>query len=199
MSLMPRKKAARVDIRFPPILRGMKRGPAVIIPKDIGMVISYTGIGKKSTVVEAGAGSGFATILLGNIAGKIVSYERNEGFYELALGNVEASGLGNVELKNKDILAGIDEKGVDLVLLDMPESDKAVSHAYSSLAEGGFLVGFLPNVEQAKEFHLACSKAGFSEVFMIESIVREFEVREYGVRPRHTGLLHTAYLVFARK
>lgn len=186
-------------MRFPPMLSGMKRGPAVIIPKDIGLVISYTGVGKKSKVLEAGAGSGFATIILGNIAKSVVSYERNAQFFEIASKNVERAGLSNVKFKNADILEGIKEKGMDLILLDMPDSEKAVGDARDSLAEGGFLVGFLPNIEQAKEFFLKCEETGFRETFMLEGIVREYDVREYGVRPKHVGLVHTAYLVFSRK
>ncbi len=197
---MARKKRQGVEIRFPQILKGMKRGPAVIIPKDIGMVVSYTGIGKKSKVVEAGAGSAFATIVLGNIVKSVVSYERNGEFCELAKKNVEKAGLKNVKIKKGDLLEkGITEKGVDLVLLDMPEANKAVGHGYKALVKDGYLVGFLPNMEQAKEFYLACEGEKFSDVFMLESIVREYEVRVYGVRPKHVGLTHTAYLVFARK
>jgi tRNA (adenine57-N1/adenine58-N1)-methyltransferase catalytic subunit len=196
---MARKKGQGLEIRFPQILKGMKRGPAVIIPKDIGMVISYTGIGKKSKVVEAGAGSGFASIVLGNIVKSVVSYERNAAFCGLAKKNVENAGLKNVKIKKADILEGIKEKGVDLVLLDMPEAQNAAGHSYKALAKDGYLVGFLPNMEQAKEFYFACEKNKFSDVFMLESMVREYDVRIYGVRPKHVGLTHTAYLVFARK
>ncbi|MBD3397763.1 methyltransferase domain-containing protein [Candidatus Micrarchaeota archaeon] len=197
---MARKKGQGVDVRFPQLLKGMKRGPAVIIPKDIGMVISYTGIGKKSKVVEAGAGSGFATIVLGNIAKSVVSYERNADFCELAKNNAAKAGLKNVKIKKTDVLEkGIKEKNVDLVLLDMPESQKAVGGAHKALAKDGYLVGFLPNMEQAKEFYFASEAEGFSDIFMLESIVREYDVRVYGVRPKHVGLTHTAYLVFARK
>ncbi len=196
---MARKRKQALDIRFPSLLKGMKRGPAVIIPKDIGMVISYTGIGKKSKIVEAGAGSGFATIMLGNIAKSIVSYERKKEFAELAKENVKKAGLKNVKIKAADILEGIKEKGLDLVLLDMPEAEKGVGLAYNALAKGGYLVGFLPNLEQAKDFFLKAEEANFSEVFMLESIVREYDVRIYGVRPKHIGLTHTAYLVFAQK
>jgi tRNA (adenine57-N1/adenine58-N1)-methyltransferase len=194
-----RGKGGAIEVRFPPILSKMKRGPAVIIPKDVGLVIAHTGIGKKSKVLEAGAGSGFATIILGNIAKSVVSYERNPQFFEIASKNVEKAGLTNVKLKNADILEGIKEKGLDLILLDMPDSDKAVGSARESLIEGGFLAGFLPNIEQAKEFFLKCEECGFSETFMLEAIVREYDVREYGVRPKHVGLMHTAYLVFSRK
>jgi len=196
---MARKRPQVLEVRFPPLLKDMKRGPAVIIPKDIGMVISYTGLGKKSKVVEAGAGSGFATIVLGNIAKSVVAYERKAEFAELVKRNVEKAALKNVKVKNADILEGIKEKDVDLVLLDMPESQRGVSLAHDALANGGHLVGFLPNLEQAKEFFLAAEEAKFKDVFMIESLVREYDVRAYGVRPKHVGLTHTAYLVFAQK
>ncbi len=196
---MAKRKNSSPEIRFPPVLSGMKRGPAVILPKDIGLVISYTGIGKNSKVVEAGAGSGFATVILGNIAKSVVSYERNKDFAEIAEKNVSRANLKNVKIKNSDILLGIKEKKVDLVLLDMPESSKALSSAYSALAKDGHVVGFLPNMEQAKEFYLTSEKTGFSNVFMLECIVREYDVRTYGVRPKHIGLTHTAYLVFAQK
>ncbi|MBD3390354.1 methyltransferase domain-containing protein [Candidatus Micrarchaeota archaeon] len=192
-------KSKRMDLRFPPLLAGMKRGPAVMIPKDIGMVISYTGIGKKSRVLEAGAGSGFSTIVLANICKDVISYERKGEFAKIAEGNVKKAGLKNVKIKQKDILDGIREKNLDLVLLDMPGADKAVPPAYKALGKKGQLVGFLPNSEQAKEFYFKCGESGFRTVFMLENMVREYEVRPYGMRPKNIGLTHTAYLVFARK
>lgn len=196
---MSKKRREGLDIRLPPVLYGMRRGPAVILPKDLGMVIGYTGIGKKSIVVEAGAGSGFATVMLGNMVKKITSYEWKEEFANIAKENAKRAGLRNVKINVGDVRNGIEEKEVDLVLLDMPEADKVVAHAHSALKAGGFLVGFLPHFEQAKAFWMECEKAGFGEKFMLESIVREYEVREFGVRPKHIGLTHTAFLVFARK
>ncbi len=188
-----------LKFHFPQILKKLKRGPAIIQPKDIGLIVGYTGIGKESVCVDAGAGSGFLTIALANICKKVYSYERKPEFYELAEKNVERTGLENVELKNRDIFEGIDEKEADLVTLDLPEAEKAVAHAHSALKKDGWCVGYLPNVEQAKTFYIECHRNGFSEIFMLEGIVREYEVREYGVRPAHIGLVHTAYLVFARK
>ncbi len=185
---------------FPAFLKKAKRGgPAVILPKDAGMILAYAGIGKSSLVVEAGSGSGFLTCYLARIAKKVITYEIKAEFQELAKKNVLALGLDNVEFKFQDVTLGIDETEADAVVLDLPESFKAVSHAYAALKKEGTLVGYLPNVEQAKEFHLACQKQGFSDVFMLENIVREYDVREFGVRPQHFGLHHTAYLVFARK
>lgn len=189
----------KLKFHFPAILKKLKRGPAIIQPKDIGLIIGYTGIGKESVCIDAGAGSAFLTIALANICKKVYSYEKKPEFFELAGKNIEYSGLKNTELKNKDIFEGIEEKETDLITLDLPEAEKAVLHACNALKKDGWLVGYLPNIEQAKLFYLECEKAGFTEIFMLENIVREYEVREYGVRPQHIGLMHTAYLVFARK
>jgi len=184
---------------FPENLRKLKRGPQVMLPKDIGMIVGFTGVGKKSVVVDAGAGSGWLAISLGNICKKVTSYERREDFAKLAESNVKRAGLKNVKIKNKDIFKGIREKEVDLVTLDMANSDEVVPHAYNALKKGGRIVGYLPHVEQVKRFVKALNDSGFNDVFTTECIVREMLVREAGVRPDTKGLWHTAYLVFAKK
>lgn len=186
------------NFHFPPIFKKLKRGgPAIVLPKDAGAIIAYTGISRDSLVVEAGTGTGFLTIALANIAKKVISYENNAKFVSLAKENLKKVGITNVEIKQKDILEGIDEKGVDAVVLDMQNAEKLVPLAWEALKTDGHLVGYLPQIEQAKGFALACKD--FHDVFMLETIVREYEVRDFGVRPKHWGLTHTAYLVFARK
>lgn len=180
-------------------MRKLKRGPQVVLPKDFGLVVAFTGVGRRSIVVDAGAGSGFLAIALGNIAKKVIAYERREEFAELAERNIKASGLRNVRVKRKDVFGGIDERGVDLVTLDLAEADKAVKHARDALKEGGHVVGFLPHMEQVKSFVRELEKNGFSEIFTVECITREILVRESGVRPENTGLMHTVYLTFGRK
>ena len=69
------------NFHFPPLLKKLKRGgPAVTIPKDAGMIIGYTGIGKNSRIVELGSGSGFMTVQFANIAKEVVSYEKRKEF-----------------------------------------------------------------------------------------------------------------------
>jgi tRNA (adenine57-N1/adenine58-N1)-methyltransferase catalytic subunit len=52
-------------MKMNPLLRKLKRGPQVVLPKDIGMILGFTGVGKTSKVVDAGAGSGWLAISLG--------------------------------------------------------------------------------------------------------------------------------------
>lgn len=185
---------------FPEILRKCKRGPQVVLPKDIGIILAYSGVGKNSFVVDAGAGSGWLAIALANIAKKVVSYEWREEFAELAEKNAKRAAVeGTLEVKRKNVLEGIDEREMDLVTLDLADSDKAVQHAHAALRKGGMVFGYLPHVEQARRFFEACEAAGFSDIQMLEAINRSYLVRQAGVRPENTGLTHTAYLVFATK
>lgn len=181
-------------------MKRCKRGPQVILPKDIGMILAYSGIGKDSVVVDAGAGSGWLAVSLANVAKKVTSYEWRPEFAELAEKNAKRAGVeGSLEIKRANVLEGIEEREVDLVTLDLADSDKAVAHAHAALRAGGMVFGYLPHVEQARRFHEACTAAGFGEPHMMEVIVRDYLVRAAGVRPENTGLTHTAYLVFASK
>jgi tRNA (adenine57-N1/adenine58-N1)-methyltransferase len=187
-------------VHFPEILRKCKRGPQVVLPKDIGVIVAYSGVGKNSVVVDAGAGSGWLAISLANVAKKVTSYEWRPEFAELAEKNAKRAGVSDsLTIKRASVLDGIEERDVDLVTLDLADSDKAVPHAHAALRSGGMVFGYLPHVEQSRRFFEACEVAGFADVRMMECIVRDYLVRASGVRPENTGLTHTAYLVFATK
>ncbi len=189
-----------IPLFFPEILKKCKRGPQVVLPKDIGVILAYSGVGKNSTVVDAGAGSGWLAVSLANVAKKVISYEWREEFAELAEKNAKRAGVSeSLEIKRKNVLEGIDEREVDLVTFDFADSDKAVPHAHAALRKGGMVFGYLPHVEQAKKFFEACEQSGFGEMNMVECIVRNYLVRQAGVRPENTGLTHTAYIVFGVK
>jgi tRNA (adenine57-N1/adenine58-N1)-methyltransferase len=187
-------------MHFPQILRKCRRGPQVVLPKDIGVILAYSGVGKDSTVVDAGAGSGWLAIALANVSKKVVSYEWREEFAGLAEKNAKMAGVSDsLEIKRANVLDGISERDVDLVTLDLADSDKVVAHAHAALRKGGMVFGYLPHVEQAKKFFEACEASGFAQPQMVEAIVRSYLVRAAGVRPENTGLTHTAYIVFAEK
>jgi len=48
-----------------------KRSGAPMLPKDIGIVIAYTGMNRSDVVLDAGTGSGVAAIYFGNIAREV--------------------------------------------------------------------------------------------------------------------------------
>lgn len=184
---------------IPPHYRRLKRGPQIMLPKDIGMVLAYTGVTKESRCFDAGTGSGWLAISLARVAKEVTSYEMRDEFLKIAQKNAASEGLKNLKIKKGDPIKRITEKKLDLVTLDMPDSDKAVPNAFKALKAGGFIFGYLPHVEQVKRFVKALNKQKFVETVIYEIIARDMMVRSEGMRPSTKGVWHTAYLVFGRK
>jgi tRNA (adenine57-N1/adenine58-N1)-methyltransferase len=184
---------------MPGIYKGMKRGPQVIQPKDIGIIISFTGIGKESVCVDAGTGSGWLAVSLARICKEVYSYDVREDFIKIAEKNRNMFGLSNLFLKKGDVTKSIKERNVDLVTLDMPSAEKALSSAKRALKVGGIVVGYTPHMEQAKAFVMKLNSLKFRDIMTVEVIVRDIMIRKEGVRPSNTGLWHTAYITFGTK
>lgn len=184
---------------IPDHYKKLKRGPQVILPKDIGIIIAYSGINKGSVCVDGGTGSGWLAVSLARIAKKVTSYDIRDDFLKIAEKNKENEKLDNLILKRKDITKGISERNVDLVTLDIPNSEKALKHARKALKENGFVCGYLPHTEQVREFVRQLNKNKFRNINTMEVILRDMLVREEGTRPSTKGVWHTAYLVFAQK
>lgn len=176
----------------------LKRGPAVILPKEAGFIIATTGIHPKSRVVEAGTGSGFLTAMIAQITPNLTSYERSKEFYEIAQQNLKTLGV-KANLKQADITAGIQEKQVDAIILDLEEPIKVLPSAYRALREGGYLVAYLPHISQVQEMVTEAKKAGFYHQLTTEIIQRDWIVDERRLRPKNMGIMHTGFLTFLRK
>ena len=179
--------------------RKLARGPQVILPKDIGLIIAYSGVGKESVCVDAGTGSGWLAVSLARLCKSVVSYDVREDFLGIAGENIKRQGVDNLKLVLGDVTKGIKERDVDLVTLDMPNAEKAVRSANAALRPGGCIVGYLPHMEQVKAFVERLNRYGFEDTVTLEAIVRDMLVRAEGVRPSTKGVWHTGYLVFAHK
>ncbi len=81
-----------------------KRSGAPMLPKDIGLVIAYTGMNHNDDVLDAGTGSGIAAIYFGGVAKSVKTYEIRPEFSTLAMKNITESKLTNVEAVAKDFL-----------------------------------------------------------------------------------------------
>jgi len=183
------------------LMKKTKRLPQVIMPKDVALILAYTGVPNNAFIVDAGTGSGFLAIFLGYYLckGRVVTYEKNKKFYEIAQKNVEIVGLKNIKIKNKDVTEGIDEKNVDLITLDMKNAERVVEHAHDSLKPGGWLVVYSPYIEQVVIVRKEIEKNNFVQLKTVENIVREWQSEKSFTRPRTIGLMHTGWLTFARK
>ena len=184
---------------FIDIYEKIKRVPQIITLKDIGLIITETGINKNSIVVDAGAGSGALACFLAHIVKKVYTYEIREDFTKVVKENIKLLKLKNIIVKNKDIYNGIDEKQVDLITLDLPNPEKVLKHAENTLKVGGFLVSYSPSITQTMKFVNKLKNYNFVHLKSLELILREWEINGNKVRPKTKGIGHTGFLSFARR
>mgnify|MGYP000232780588 CR=1 FL=1 len=181
----------------------VSRRTQIIYPKDIALIILFSNIQPGSFVVEAGTGAGALTIALANYvkpSGRVYSYEIRSEFLDIARKNLKRAGaLEYVELKNKDITQGIDEKNVDAVILDMATPWLVVPYAYKALKGSGFFTSFSPTIDQVVKTVEELKANDFTNIETIECLVRRIRVEKGKTRPETLMTGHTGYIVFARK
>jgi tRNA (adenine57-N1/adenine58-N1)-methyltransferase len=180
-----------------------QRSTQITYPKDVALIVMFSGIGPGSRVVEAGTGTGALTTALAHYVqpkGHVYSYEVRAEFCETAKKNLQrASLLSLVELKNKDITLGIDETMVDAVILDLATPWLVIPHAYAALKGGGTLVSFSPTMDQVVKTVEALAENGFVNIETIECLMRGMQVERGKTRPETLMTGHTGYITSARK
>ena len=185
---------------FIDLYRKIKRDAQIIPLKDIGLIISETGINPKSKVIDAGSGSGALCCFLANIVKEVTTYEIREDFIEIVKKNIEYLNLKNIKIKNKDIYQGISEKDVDLIILDLPEPWKAIEPAKKALKAGAFLVSYSPTIPQTQDFVNKINEdESWVHIKTSEILERDWEVDGRKVRPRSQQIGHSGFISFIRK
>jgi tRNA (adenine57-N1/adenine58-N1)-methyltransferase len=181
----------------------MPRGAQVIYPKDLGAILIAADIAPGQRVLEAGVGSGALSMTVLRAGASVVGYELREDFAERARANVTAA-LGpdapyRVEIR--DVTEGIDETGLDRVLLDMPEPHKVVAAAAAALRPGGILLSYLPTINQTALLRQALDEpdAPFGLAETQEVMRRTWHIEARSVRPDHRMVGHTGFLTTARR
>ena len=179
------------------------RKTQITYPKDIALIVMFSGIGSGSRVVEAGTGTGALTTALAYYVkpdGKVYSYEIREEFLQTAEKNLKRAGLIDfVELVNKDVTVGIDESDIDSVILDLATPWLVVAHAYDALKSCGTIVSFSPTIDQIVKTVEALNENGFVDIETVECLMRGMQVERGKTRPQTLMTAHTGYITFARK
>jgi tRNA (adenine57-N1/adenine58-N1)-methyltransferase len=179
------------------------RKTQITYPKDIALIVMFSGIGPGSHVVEAGTGTGALTTALAHCVrpdGRVYSYEIREEFLSTAEKNLKRANLMDfVELRNKDITEGIDESDVESVILDLATPWLVVPHAYDALKPCGTIVSFSPTIDQVVKTVEALNENGFVDIETIECLMRGWQVERGKTRPQTLMTGHTGYITFARR
>jgi tRNA (adenine57-N1/adenine58-N1)-methyltransferase len=179
----------------------IKRRAQIITKKDIGIILTETGINHKSRVLDAGTGTGTLAGYLGHIAKEVISYEIREDFTEFAKKNIMLMGLKNVKIRNKDITKGITEKNLDLIVLDIREPWEAIKNVEKAIKIGGYLVVYTPQITQALQTvnEIQEQKIRFIKIKTLEAGTREWELEGKISKPIKPMISHTAFITIYRR
>lgn len=180
----------------------MPRGAQVIYPKDLGPILMLADIFPGARVLEAGVGSGALSMTLLRAGADIVGYEIRPEFAARARENVAAflgtDALARYRVEDRDVYEGIDETGLDRVVLDLPEPWRVVKHAESALHPGGIFVSYLPTITQVAQLREMLEASAFGMAETVEVLERTWHVEGQSVRPDHRMVAHTGFLTAAR-
>lgn len=184
----------------------MKRGAQVVYPKDLGPILVFADIGPGMTVLEAGTGSGALTLGLSRAVGpdgRVVTVEQRDDHAAHARKSLErwfGAVPANVEMKIGDVAAEVAEVKPERIVLDVPEPWHTLEAAAAHQPDGGIVCAYLPTVPQVQQtVEMAESLRRFAEIEVMEFMMREWNVSGRSVRPAHSMVGHTGFLIFMRK
>jgi tRNA (adenine57-N1/adenine58-N1)-methyltransferase len=184
----------------------MKRGAAVMYPKDVASILVWADIAPGNTVLEAGTGSGALTLALSRAVGAngtVVSVEVREDHQVHAQRLIKAfSGdvPENIEFRAGSVEDHITTVTPDRVILDLPEPWTAVPGAATSLVGGGVFACYLPTIPQVQQVRDALDVSGsFFDIDTFEVLMRSWAVDGRSVRPEHRMVGHTGFITVARR
>jgi tRNA (adenine57-N1/adenine58-N1)-methyltransferase len=132
-------------------------------------------------------------------SGKVITYERREEFYKLAGKNLARVGLDHrVEQVNQDITDGIHHTGADALFLDVRTPWDYLHHIPGAVVPGAMCGFLLPTTNQVCDLLRGLEAGPFSDLEVMEILVRHYKVTPDRLRPEDRMVAHTGFLVFAR-
>lgn len=182
----------------------MPRRTQIIYPKDLALILLWADIFPGARVFEAGIGSGALTLTLLRAvgpSGQVITYEQRSEFIERAQRNIERfhGPAPNLTIHQRDVYAGIDERDLDRVVLDVPEPWQVVGAAATALRPGGIFLAYSPTIIQAQRtVETLRAHGSFALVDTIETLLRPWHISGQSVRPVHRMVAHTGFITTAR-
>lgn len=184
----------------------MKRGAQVVYPKDLGPILVYGDIAPGMTVLEAGTGSGALTMGLARAVGptgRVVTVERRDDHAAHARKTLQrwfGEIPDHVDMRIGDVVDTVAELEPERIVLDLPEPWHAVEAAATHQPPGGVLCSYLPTVPQVQTLvERARETRAFAEIEVQELMMREWNIEGRSVRPSHSMIGHTGFLIFMRR
>ena len=184
------------------LLKNIKRETQIIYPKDIGYILLKLSVGPGSRIIEFGSGSGSLTLALAWYAGSsgiVYSFERREKFMEICANNLARVGLqNNVQQINQDIEEGIDLQEMDCAFIDVRTPWECLDQVAQGVRNGAPVGFLLPTVNQVSNLLESLDQGPFSDVEVVELMLRHYKPVSDRLRPEDRMVAHTGFLLFAR-
>jgi tRNA (adenine57-N1/adenine58-N1)-methyltransferase len=184
----------------------MKRGAAVMYPKDVASILVWADIAPGNTVLEAGTGSGALTLALSRAVGEqgtVVSVDVRQDHQVHAKRLIEAFGgdiPDNIEFRDGAVEDHVRTITPDRVILDLPEPWITVPGAASSLVGGGVFACYVPTIPQVQNVRDALDRSrAFFDIDTFEVLMRSWSIDGQSVRPEPRMVGHTGFITTARK
>jgi protein-L-isoaspartate(D-aspartate) O-methyltransferase len=115
-------------------------GRFLVEPLVLARLLQLAEIGKDDKVLEIGCASGYATAILAKIAASVVAVESDPQLAAAARANLQALGIGNVQLQEAAMTAGWRAGAPYNVILINGAVGEIPASISEQLAEGGRLV-----------------------------------------------------------
>lgn len=178
----------------------LKRGPQIISPKDIAWIVYKSGLLSGEIVIEAGSGSGALTLALAQAVapkGRVVTFENNSKHFKIAKRNVSMSPWSKiVDIREEELNNDTEIIPTASIVLDLPNPWDIIFWVQKSLRVGGFLICYLPTINQVQK--LVEALEGWQEIEIVEIIQRSWQSKQNALRPQSSMLGHTGFIVSAR-
>ncbi len=179
------------------------RNTQAILQSDAAYIIYASGIYNGMNVLESGIGTGSLSYsILSAIGknGKLTGFDINKSSIETARKNVSRFiDITNWETLNGDIRHDNLPGTYDSIILDIPDPWNALENITPHLKNGGSLITYAPNFNQAENNVIAMENHNFEVLETVEIIKRNILVRKGATRPDNNIVAHTAFITIAIK
>jgi protein-L-isoaspartate(D-aspartate) O-methyltransferase len=118
----------------------IEAGQTISQPYIVALMIEAAGIKPGDKVLEVGGGSGYAAAVIGQIAGTVISVERQHDLVALARGRLSSLGYDNVRVVEGDGTRGCPQEAPFDAILAAASGSHVPQSLMDQLADGGRIV-----------------------------------------------------------
>ncbi|MGC8608520.1 MAG: tRNA (adenine-N1)-methyltransferase [Thermoplasmata archaeon] len=183
--------------------RTIKRVAQIISPQDASYMLLRSGIGRGSSVLEIGVGSGnFSAYILWAImpSGHLTMQDISDKNIKSAISNLslfyDTDGITSVTGSMNE---NAPNEMYDAVFADIPDPWEYMGSISKVMKPGSYGIFYLPNYDQVEKTVLSFKENGIDHIESTEIIKRDLIVRKDATRPQSDMIGHTGFIIISMK